>query len=146
LFCEFNRVASWNEGKTIILVRSSFQIQKIESLVSYSKSTNINVNMSFPNSNFEGYLSTYVFVKSFWHYQDPKIECWTSSLKLCEKKLNTFVNVDVRILVEKLNVYEGHIFPTPLLQTCRFETTSLCLNTRLLVNKIFPNSHNFYRN
>jgi len=26
LFCEFNREASWNKGKTIILVRSSFQI------------------------------------------------------------------------------------------------------------------------
>ena len=28
LFCEFNRVASRNEGKTIILVRSLFQISK----------------------------------------------------------------------------------------------------------------------
>jgi len=28
VFCEFKRVASWNEGKTIILVRSTFQIQK----------------------------------------------------------------------------------------------------------------------
>ena len=28
VFCEFNRIASWNEGKTIILVRSSFQIPK----------------------------------------------------------------------------------------------------------------------
>ena len=28
LFCEFNRVTSWNEGKNIILVRSSFQIPK----------------------------------------------------------------------------------------------------------------------
>jgi len=28
VFCEFNRVASWNEGKTNILVRSSFQIPK----------------------------------------------------------------------------------------------------------------------
>ena len=27
-FCELNRVARWNEGKTIILVRSSFQIPK----------------------------------------------------------------------------------------------------------------------
>ena len=27
-FCEFIRVASWNEGKAIILVRSSFQIPK----------------------------------------------------------------------------------------------------------------------
>jgi len=26
--CEFNRVASWNVGKTAILVRSSFQITK----------------------------------------------------------------------------------------------------------------------
>jgi len=26
--CEFNRVASWNEGKTIILERSSFEITK----------------------------------------------------------------------------------------------------------------------
>ena len=28
LFCEFNRVTSWNEGKNIILVRPSFQIPK----------------------------------------------------------------------------------------------------------------------
>jgi len=28
LFCEFNRVTSCNEGKNIILVRSSFQIPK----------------------------------------------------------------------------------------------------------------------
>ena len=31
---------------------------------------------------------------------------------------------------------EGHFFPSSLLQTCRLETTSLCLNTRLLVKKI----------
>jgi len=51
--------------------------------------------------------------------------------------------VEVRILVEKWNVYEGHIFQRPLLQTIRLEKTSLCLNTRLLVNKIFPNSQIF---
>jgi hypothetical protein len=28
VFCEFYRVARWNEGKTIILVRSTFQIPK----------------------------------------------------------------------------------------------------------------------
>ena len=28
LFCEFNRVTSWNEGKIIILVLSSFLIPK----------------------------------------------------------------------------------------------------------------------
>jgi hypothetical protein len=43
--------------------------------------------------------------------------------------------VEVRIILEKWNVYEGHIFPRPILETCRMETTSLCLNSRLLVNK-----------
>jgi len=31
----------------------------------YSRSTNFKVNMSFPNSIFEGNVSTYVFGKSF---------------------------------------------------------------------------------
>ena len=35
-FCEFNRVATCNKGKTIILERSSFQICRLEILVSYS--------------------------------------------------------------------------------------------------------------
>jgi len=56
------RVTSSNDGKTIILVRSSFKFQ-IELLVSYSKSTNVNVIKSFPNSKFEGNFSTYVFGK-----------------------------------------------------------------------------------
>jgi len=28
--------------------------------------------MSFPKSNFAGIFSTYVFVKSFWHYRGLK--------------------------------------------------------------------------
>jgi len=81
--------------------------------------------MSFPSNTFEGNSSTYVFGKSFWHYRELKIDCWASRHILCEKKiLNTFLCVELRILVEKSNVYEGHIFPRPLLQTCRLETTS----------------------
>ena len=34
-------------------------------------------------------------------------------------------------------MYEAHIFPRQLQQTCRLETTPLCLNTRLRVNKNF---------
>jgi hypothetical protein len=30
---------------------------------------------------------------------------------------------------------EAHIFPRPLQQTCRLETSPLCLNTRLRVKK-----------
>jgi hypothetical protein len=64
-----------------------------------------------------------------------EIDCWTSRNILWEKILNFLVSLEFRILVEKSNVNEGHIFPRSLLQTCRLETTSLCLNTRLLVNK-----------
>jgi len=38
---------------------------QIEILVSFSRSTNVNANMSFSNSNFEGNFRTYVFGKSF---------------------------------------------------------------------------------
>ena len=64
LFCEFIRVTSWNDANyyfcSIIISNS-----QIETLNSYSRSTNVNVNMSFPNSKFEGNFSTYVFGKSF---------------------------------------------------------------------------------
>ena len=119
---------------------------QIETLVSCSRSNNVNVNMSFPSSNFEGNFSTCVFGKSLWYYRELKIDCWTSRHILCEKILNPFVCVEVRILVEKWNVYEGHFFPRPLRQTCRLKTTTLCLNTRLLVNNKFPNPHYFYWN
>jgi len=36
--------------------------------------------MCLPNSNFEGNFSTYVAGKSFWHYRELKIYCWTSGL------------------------------------------------------------------
>jgi len=41
----------------------------------YSRSTNDNVNMSLPNSNFEGNFSTYVFGKSFYI-----IETWKMNI------------------------------------------------------------------
>ena len=40
-------------------------------------------------------------------------------------------------------MYEAHIFPRLLQQTCRLETTRLCLNTRLGVNKNFNIHINF---
>ena len=108
---------------------------QIEILVSYSRSTNVNVNMCLPNSNIEGNFSTYVFGKSFWYYRGLKSECRTLRHILCEKFIKFFICVEVRILVKKWNMYEAHNFPQSLLQTCRFETTSLCFNTRLRVKK-----------
>jgi hypothetical protein len=110
---------------------------QIETLVSNWRSINVNVNMSFPTGTFEGNFSTYVYGKSFWLYRELKIDCWTSRHIFAKKILNSFLCVEFRILVEKWNVYEGHIFPRPLLHTCRLETTSLCLNTRLQVKKKF---------
>ena len=132
-FCEFNRVGSWNEGKTTIIISNS----QIEILVSISRSTYVKVNMSFPKSNFEGNISTYVFGKFILTLS--RAENWLlyiATYIVRKKILNAFVCVEVRILVEKWNIYEAHIFPRPLLHTCRLETTSLCLNTRLRVKKV----------
>ena len=59
-------------------------------MVSNSRSTNVKVNMSFPNSNSEGNLSTYVFGKSFRHYRVLKIDRWTSRHILCEINIKCF--------------------------------------------------------
>ena len=117
-----------------------------ETPVLYSRSSNVNVKMSFPSSNFEGNFSTYVFGKPFWHYRNWKLIVWHRDIYYKKKIINPFVCVEVRILLEKWYVYGGHIFPMPLLLTCRLEMTSLCLNTQILVNKKFPNSHYFYWN
>ena len=42
------------------------------------------------------------------------------------------------------NMYEAHIFPRPLQQTCGLETTPFCLNTPLSVKKNFKIHINFY--
>ena len=82
--------------------RTIISNSQLEILVSFSRSTNVNVNMSFPNRNFEGNFSTYVFEKSFWHYRDLKSECCTSRHILCKKILNFFICVEVRVLCKKV--------------------------------------------
>ena len=49
----------------------------------------------------------------------------------------------LEFFVKKWNMYEAHIFPKPLQQTCILETTPLCLNTRLRVNQYFKIDINF---
>ena len=140
LFCEFNRVTSWKEGKSIILERSFLKFPNRNPGFIF-KVNESQCKYFFPNSNFEGNFSTYVFGKSFWHYRDLKSECWSSRHILCKKILNFSYVWRLEFFVKKLNMYEAHIFSRPLKQTCRLETTTLCLNTRLGVNKKFQNSH-----
>ena len=49
----------------------------------------------------------------------------------------------LEFFLKKCNMYEAHIFPRPLQRTCRLETTTLCVNTRLRVKKNFNNHINF---
>jgi hypothetical protein len=133
---------SEKKAKLIFLYDNKFKFPN-ETLVSYSRSTNVNVNISFPNSSFEENLVIMCLASYFDIIENWKLIDMATYI-MRKKILNTFLCVEVRILVEKLNVYEGHISPRPFIQTCWLETTSLCLNTRLLVNKKFPNSHYFY--
>ena len=110
LFCEFNRVKSRKKQKYFFRT-FIFSNPQIEILVSFSRSTNVYVNMSFPISNFEGYFSTNVFGKSFWHYRALKSECWTSRHILCKKILNFFICVEVRILCKKVKYEWDSHFP-----------------------------------
>ena len=141
LFCEFNRVTSQKGRQKYYFRTFIISNSQIEILVSFSRSTNVNVNMSFRNSNFEENVSTYVFGKSFWHYRDLKSESWTSRHILCKKILNFFICVEVRILCKKVKYVCSSLFPKAITKTCRLETTPLFLNTLLHVNKKFQYSH-----
>ena len=98
------------------------------------------VNMYFPNSNLEGNFSTHVFGKSFWHFRELKIDCWTLGHILCKNILNTFVCVEVTILVENLYIWRSQ-FPEVITTNMQIGNDFLCINSRLRVNKKFPNSH-----
>ena len=49
----------------------------------------------------------------------------------------------LEFFVKKWNMYEAHNFSRPLQQICSLETTPLCLNTRIRVNKNFKIHINF---
>ena len=70
--------------KLLFLYDHNFKLPK-EILVSYSRSTYVNVNTSFPNSNFEGNFSNYVFGK-FFDIIDSRNVNVRQSDTYCEKK------------------------------------------------------------
>ena len=126
---------------TIIISNS-----QTETLFSNSRSTNVNVNMSFLIVILKETLVLMCLSSHFVIFESWKLNVGMRDTYSAKKILNSIVGVEFRILVEKCFVYEGHIFQRLILQTCSLETTSLCLNTRLIVNKIFPNSHYIYWN
>jgi len=122
------RIGSWNVGKTIILDNHYFKFSNRSTCFVFQVNECLCKNV-FPNSNFEGVVSMYVFGKWFWHYRELKCECWTSRHILCEKILINFICGEVWILVEKWKIHDAYIFPRSLLQTWRLETIPLCLKT-----------------
>jgi len=80
-----NELKWWQNNYYGTIIVSNSQI---EILVSYSRSTNANVDISFPKSKFEGNISIYVFGKSFWHNRELKSESWASRHLLSEKIFN----------------------------------------------------------
>ena len=131
LFCEFNRVTvKWREKYYFnpFIISNS----KIEILVSFSRSTNVNVNMSIPNSNFERNLST---------YRDLTSECCTSRNILCKKILNFFICVEVRILCKKVKyVWSSHL-PKAITTNMQIGYDSFVFEYPVTCKQKFQNSH-----
>jgi len=107
--------------------------------------------MSFPNSIFEGNFRTYVFGKSFWHYRDLKSECWTSRHILCNKILNFFKCMEVRIHSKKLKYVWSSQFPEAITTNMQIENDSFVFkypvtcknNFKILINIIEINVNVF---
>ena len=87
-----------------------FSNSQIEILVSFSRSTNVNVNMSLPNSNFEGNFSTYVFGKSFYIIETWKVNFGQRDIYYV-KNIKFFICVEVRILCKKVKYVWSSHFP-----------------------------------
>jgi len=61
--------------------------------------------MSFPNSNFEGNFSTYGYVSHFVIIESWKYNVGHRDIYYGKKIFNSFVSVELWILVKKWNVY-----------------------------------------
>ena len=136
LFCEFNRATSWKEGKKYYF-RTFISNCQIEILVSFSRSTNVNVYMSFLIVILKDICVMHVIltlsIPEKW-----KLDITTY---IMQKILNFFIWVEVRILCKKVKYVWGSHFPEAITTNMQLGTTPLCLNTRLRVNKKFQNSH-----
>jgi len=138
-FCEFNRVASWNKGKNIILVRLSFNLCQLGIYWFHIQRKRMShVNMSVPKIiSKETLVLMFLSIFCFCNFCELKNNWWAPRHLLCEKILNYLGCVEVRIIVEKWNIYEALVFRKSSVQTCWLETTTLCLNTLLSENKNF---------
>ena len=100
--------------------------------------------MPFPNSDFDGNFCDYLFGKCFGSSRIDKILLEIATFIMRKKYLIFFICETSNIFRMVKYIYEAHICMRSLVQTSSLESTSLCLNNRLSVNKKFRNSNNFY--
>ena len=133
LFCEFNRVTSWNEGKNIILVRSSFQMPKEKYWFHFQGQ-----RMSMQTCLFVIVILKEPLVLMCLASHFDIIESWKWKLDIAStimrKVLNYSSCVEFRILKDKWNIYEAYILTISLVEICCLETTSFFLCARLRVH------------
>ena len=120
LINNFHKLFMWFEVKIIFWTFTSLYVCAKLKQVS-------NVNMSVPESNFEGLLLLMCLAAvRFWKVR--KLEgCCTSFHLLWKSVLNYFGWVEVRILVGRWNIYEAHIFTWLFAQIWCLETITMRL-------------------
>jgi len=64
---------------------------QIEILVSYARSTYVEVKISFLNSNFEGNVSTYVFASHFENIENWKLIIGHRDVHYAKKEIISYV-------------------------------------------------------
>ena len=75
-------------------------------MVSFSRSTNVNINMSFPNSNFEGNLCVMQVILTLSRPEKWMLEIATY---IIQNNIIYFICVEVRILCKKVKyVWSSH--------------------------------------
>jgi len=109
----------------------------------YSRSTIVNVNTSFPSSNFEWNFTTYVFGKSFWHYRELKIYCWTSRHILCKKNIKYFRMCGGENSCRKVKCIRRSHFPQAITTNMQTGNDLLMFKKPVTCKKKFPISHYF---
>jgi hypothetical protein len=87
VFCKFNRVASWKKMKSVIKVRSSYQITQLEILNSFTRSTYVNVNMSFLIVILKETLVFMCMASYFDIIESWKLSVGHRGTYYCEKKI-----------------------------------------------------------
>ena len=111
-----------------------------EILVSFSRSTNVNLNMSFPNSNFEGNFSTYAFGNSF-----DIIETWKVNVRHRDIyyaiNIKFFICVEIWILCKKVKYVWSSNFPKAITTKIQIWNDSFVFKYPVPCKKKFQNSH-----